>query len=97
MRAILAAVVLLVACDGESARMGDYVVEYAEARADRGVACGHTGNREKVVDTLIGDLCGIVDCDAPARGDLDACLDAIAEAACDDPLTPAECVTLWYE
>jgi hypothetical protein len=96
MRIALVAALLIAACSDEPT-MGDYAEAYAIAVADKAESCGPlSGNRDKAIEFMVDTTCGIVDCSAPATGDIDACLDAIEAKACDDAVAPAACVALWY-
>jgi hypothetical protein len=95
--ALAVAAVLMVACASDEPTMGDYAEAYAEAVVAHAEGCGPlTGNREKTVEYIVETTCRLVDCAAPASGDIDACLDAIAAKSCDDALAPSACVAMWY-
>jgi hypothetical protein len=97
MRFALAAALLLAACSDSEPTMRDYAEAYAIAVVDKAESCGPlTGNRDKTIEFIVETTCRSVDCSAPADGDLDACLDAIAAKSCDDALAPAACVAMWY-
>jgi hypothetical protein len=97
MRIAFVAALLMAACSDSEPTMGDYAEAYAEAVVARAEICGPlTGNREKAVEFIVETTCRLVDCAAPASGDIDACLDAVAAKNCDDASAPAACVSMWY-
>lgn len=97
MRFALAAALLLAACTDSEPTMGDYAEAYAIAVVDKAESCRPlTGNRDKTIDFIVDSTCNLVDCSAPAKGNIDACLEAVSTKSCDDPLAPSACVAMWY-
>ena len=81
---------------------GSYETKGEAARAVMGAACDHAAECGSImdseiaecIDTLVGEVCDQIDCDARPVGsnaDIDACLAAFADHGCSSGVMPAAC------